>query len=311
MRRGWDGQRRSTELPGVSAKQECSPLVSVVIPVRNGARTIREQLDALAAQEFSGTWELVIADNGSTDGTADIAAEFHKRIPLLRIVQAADGTGINFARNAGVRASRGERVLICDADDRVHPGWISGHVRALEEFDVTGGPLEFAELNPDRVAGLHADKAQTGPPVAGRFLPYATGCNFGFRREVWDRLGGFDDAWKRGHTETEFCWRAQLEGFTLGWAPTAVVSYRRATEVSGELRRLFRSAQALPRLYRTFGERGMPGSFFRSAIRAWAWLLYRVPWAVLKPVWRLKWLQVLAWRSGRLTGSVRYRTLYL
>jgi glycosyltransferase involved in cell wall biosynthesis len=286
------------------------PGVSVVIPVRNGARTIAEQLRALERQDYDGRWEVVIADNGSTDDTRAVVEAFRGRVPRLRIVAADHGVGINVGRNGGVQAAKGELILICDADDVVHSGWIRGHVEALREYDLSGGPLDQVTLNPPEVAALHSGKAQKGCAVAGRFLPYATGCNFAFRREVWESVGGFDEAWRRGHTETEFCWRAQLQGFRLGWAAGATVAYRRSSGVGGDLKRLYRSARALPRLYSQFRGDGMPASGLRSALRSWAWLVYRLPWAVLRRQWRTKWLQVAAWRAGRIAGSLRYRVLY-
>lgn len=288
-----------------------APRLSVVIPVRDGATTIGQQLEALAAQTYDEPWEVVVADNGSTDGTADVVGQHRAHLPRLRVVSADGGVGINFARNAGVRHATGELVLICDADDMVHPGWVRAHARALEHYDLSGGPLDLATLNSAEVAALHADTVQDRCPTTGRFLPYATGCNFGFRREVWEDLGGFDDAWRRGHTETEFCWRAQIAGFTLGWASEAVVAYRRSSSLKGDLKRLFRSARALPRLYRAFRAYGMPRSRLGRALRAWLWLGYRIPWALLDREWRVKWLQVGAWRAGLVAGSIRYGVRYL
>ncbi|HWV56413.1 MAG TPA: glycosyltransferase family 2 protein [Longimicrobiales bacterium] len=287
------------------------PLVSVVIPVRNGAATIGEQLQALSRQSFHGRWEVVVADNGSTDGTAEVAAQYRSSLPDLRIISAPDGLGINFARNAGVRAARGSLILICDADDVVQPGWIAAHVRTLDEYDLSGGPVDEVLLNTERVARFNAGNLPDRLPVCGAFLPYAIGCNLAFHREVWERIGGFDDAWQRGSTEIEFCWRAQLAGFTIGWAPDAVVAYRHSPYIRSEVQRRYRSARSMPRLFAAFRRHGMPRRSLRRAILAWAWLVYRAPWALTSDRWRMKWIQVGAWRAGLLAGSLRYRVLYL
>jgi len=287
------------------------PLVSVVIPVRNGAATLGEQLTGLARQSYDGPWEVVVVDNGSTDGTAEVAARFRDEFRELRIVDAPDGEGINFARNAGVRAARGSLILICDADDVVQPGWIAGHVRALRDHDLSGGPVDEVSLNTESVAEFNAGNYPPRLPVCGAFLPYAIGCNLAFRREVWERIGGFDDAWQRGSTEIEFCWRAQLAGFTIGWAADAVVAYRHAPWIRSEIRRRYRSARSMPRLFAAFRQHGMPARPVRRAILAWAWLAYRAPWAATDARWRLKWIQVGAWRAGLLAGSLRYRVVYL
>jgi len=286
-------------------------LVSVVIPVRNGARTIREQLEALAAQLYEGRWELVVADNGSVDGTILVLDAFRGRFATLRVTRANRGVGINVARNAGVRAARGGTILICDADDVVHPGWIAAHVKALEADDISGGPLDEVSLNTREVTAFNAGGEPAGRPVSGRFLPYAYGGNLGFRRTVWEAIGGFDEAWQRGATEIEFCWRAQLAGFTVGWTPQAIIAYRHDSTIQSEVKRRYRSARAVPRLYAQFQEHGMPATRLRPALRAWAWLVFRAPWAVAKREWRIKWLQVAAWRSGLVAGSLRYGTFYV
>src|SRR5688500_9296124 len=97
---------------------------SVVVPVRDGAATIGEQLAALAQQDFPGSWEVVVADNGSRDGTADVVRSFRDRLPGLRLVDASARPGASHARNAGAAAATGEVLAFCDADDVVDPGWL-------------------------------------------------------------------------------------------------------------------------------------------------------------------------------------------
>jgi len=106
-----------------SSSAKGTPLVSVVVPVRQGARTLGEQLEALSRQTYSGEWELIICDNGSTDGTRGRALAWQGALPL-RIVDASAKKGVAHARNVGIEATRGAYVLICDADDVVDPaGW--------------------------------------------------------------------------------------------------------------------------------------------------------------------------------------------
>lgn len=286
-------------------------MTSVVIPVRNEAATLAEQLEALAAQECSDAWEVVIADNGSTDGTGDIVKQFSGHFANLIYITAAHGIGINYCRNAGVRASRGSRILLCDGDDRVYPGWIEALRTALDKYDVVSGPLDNESLNSEQVALLSEGVNDARCPVAGGFLAYGWGCNLAFKREVWSSVGGFDADWRRGSTEIEFCWRAQLAGFTLGWAPEAVVAYRRGGSVSDELRKRLRSAMSQARLYRAFRHSGMPRSSVSSALKAWLWLVYRSPGTISSAVFRRKWLLVVVWRAGLVVGSLRYRVVYL
>ena len=101
------------------------PLCSVVIPTYNAAATLDATLAALAAQEGVAPFEVVVADNGSVDDSAEVARRWADRLPLLRVVDASRARGVAAARNDGIRAARGDVVLLCDADDVTDPGWVA------------------------------------------------------------------------------------------------------------------------------------------------------------------------------------------
>jgi glycosyltransferase involved in cell wall biosynthesis len=103
--------------------------LSVVIPARNAADTIGVQLESLVRQRFDRPWEVVVVDNGSTDGTRAAVESFADRLPGLRIVDASERQGIGYARNRGVEAACGRLIAYCDADDAVSEGslWRCSH----------------------------------------------------------------------------------------------------------------------------------------------------------------------------------------
>jgi glycosyltransferase involved in cell wall biosynthesis len=201
------------------------PVVSVVIPARNAAPTLDQQLDALRCQDFDQPWELIVVDNGSTDATSDIVRRWTDRLPSLRI-RDCPAPGVNRARNAGIHESRAERVLLCDADDVVSPGWIRSMYSALDTWDLVGGPTETTWLNDEVAQRSRLNPVAEKLPIAFGFLPYAVGASMGFRREVFDAIGGFDEDFPLGSDEIDFCWRAQYAQFRLGFADGAVVHYR-------------------------------------------------------------------------------------
>jgi glycosyltransferase involved in cell wall biosynthesis len=292
------------------AKQEIK--VSVVVPVRNVGQTLAAQLDALANQEFTEPWEVVVVDNDSDDDSFSVASQRAARFKHCSVISRTDRLGINSARNAGVAAARGEFILLCDGDDIVHPGWLNGHVRTLGGSDISGGPLEETILNTSQDAWWQISSSYdvSGNPTAGGFLPYCYGGNLGFRKEVWAVLGGFDESWSRGGTEIEFCWRAQVAGYTLGFCPDAIVSYRRSPRVSGEYRRAFRTERNLARLFRSHRNHGMRRRRYRSVAASWLWLIYRLPWlgsAQRRP----QWILTACNQAGRLSGSIKWRVAYL
>jgi glycosyltransferase involved in cell wall biosynthesis len=288
-----------------------SPRVSVVMPVLNGAATLPQQLQALAAQTYPGRWELVVADNGSTDETAQVVREWTGRLPWLRLVDASDRISTNYARNVGVAAARGDLLAFCDADDVATPGWLAAMVAALGSYDLVGGRLDDEALNDPVSRAWRARPRAGGLPSALSFRPYATSANLGVRADVLRRLGGWNEEFVRGGTEVEFCWRAQLAGYRLGYAPEAVMQYRyRATRWAFAYQ-LYRYGRAEAQLFRAFRDRGAPRPSVYRACRAWAWTLVHLPYLLRSRIHQGRWLRTAAFRIGRLDGSVRFRTLCL
>ena len=210
------------------------PVLSVIIACLDAAETLGTQLDALARQSGPVPWEVIVADNGSTDGSLDIARAYHGRLPGLRIVDASTQPGAGPARNLGVQAARGRWIAFCDADDEVAPDWIAALCRALERHRFVAGRFEQDRLNDARVLRSRSlpqhEGLQTSPGGPG--LPHAGGGNLGMHREDFLRVGGFDPA-VRWLEDTDLSWRAQLAGVPLAFCPDVVVHVR--------LRRTFRS----------------------------------------------------------------------
>ncbi|NEQ65706.1 MAG: glycosyltransferase [Symploca sp. SIO2D2] len=201
--------------------------LSVIIPCFNVADSIAVQLEALVNQNWSESWEVIIANNGSTDNTLSIAQQYQEKLPNLRIVDANDGQGPSFARNAGALAATGEALAFCDADDEVCPGWVAAMGEALSKYDFVAGCLKYEKLNePWQLSGLRK-QMQEGliPHRAPPALEYAQSCNIGIKRSLHLAIGGFDQSLLITE-DTEYCWRAQLAGIKLHFIPEAMVEYR-------------------------------------------------------------------------------------
>jgi len=97
-----------------------NPLVSVVIPAYNRADTIRDCLSSLRAQTYPN-WEAIAVDDGSTDGTADLAEEMGRENANIRVIRQRRNRGAQAARNVGIRSSRGEWIAFLDSDDQFLP----------------------------------------------------------------------------------------------------------------------------------------------------------------------------------------------
>ncbi|MBE1485342.1 glycosyltransferase involved in cell wall biosynthesis [Plantactinospora soyae] len=281
----------------------------MIIPTRNGAATIAAQLQALGRQTYQGRWELIVVDNGSTDGTAALVDAFLGRLPELRLHPATGQAGTSYARNEGCRVSRGELLLFCDQDDIVGPEWVAEMVRGLAEFPAVGGHVERHLLNDDVSLATRPEKPPGSLQGGFDFLPYALGANCGVRRAVYEELGGFDPHYRYGSDEVSFFWRAQLAGHRLGALPDAVVHYRLRRDLRGMARQYYSYGTSHPRLYRDFATAGLPRSV-RSAAREWRWLLHHLPDLFRSRKARAVWVTRCAMRCGRLVGSLRNRVLF-
>ena len=294
---------RSTQSPGKAIE------VSVVIPALNVATTIGQQLDSLGCQDFDGDWEVIVADNGSTDSTREVVESFADRFPSLRIVDASDRRGINHARNQGARAARGSLILFCDGDDVVVPTWITAMTEALKTCDAVGGRIQRTTFEDSSNAS--AGTLVLVDPIGGgsKFLPHPIGANCGVKRAVWLELGGFDENYDGGAAdEIEFFWRLQIANYSLGGAPDAIVHYRSPTK--RKLKKTFRAGREQVRLYRDFREYGYRGPS-ADPLRAWAWILITAPLAAASKHHRNRWLVTVARRLGRIAGSLKYRQFVL
>lgn len=287
-------------------------MIGVVVPVRDGAPVLGEQLTALQRQDYSGAWRVYVADNGSTDATVAVARSFAGSLPLT-VVDAGAVPGINRARNAGSRAALedGAEVLVfCDADDAVDPGWLAAMARASTVWDAWGGALDRTRFSdPARLRPAH--RRSTGLIPWNGYLPFASGANLGVRARVWARLGGFDESFCGGGDDVDFCWRVQQAGFSLGFQADAVVHYRERPSLRGLARQFRGYGRQDPRLYRNHREHGMPPSSFRDGVRGWAHLVVHAPRSLRRADQRGQWVRWAARRFGRIEGSIRARTLYL
>jgi glycosyltransferase involved in cell wall biosynthesis len=280
--------------------------VSVVIPSLNSAATLGAQLDALALQTYDGPWEVVLLDNGSTDGSDALALEWADRLPGLRVSRVAE-RGISHVRNAARGAAGGDLLAFCDADDVVVPGWLAALVRAAERHDVVGGRLDDLSLNAPDVVAWRGAMPLDAPLVPLGHLPLAPGGNCAVWADVVDALGGWDAGYVAGSDDVDFCWRATDAGYSVGWSADAVIAYRYRADTRSLYTQYFRYGRTEARLVRRFP--AVRRSSLRDVARVWKGLLRRLPSLRRAGVGRVVLLREIAYHAGRLYGSVRERTL--
>jgi GT2 family glycosyltransferase len=287
--------------------------LSVVVACLNGVETIDRQLNALLARPATVPFEVVVADNGSTDGSRRVAAEFARRSQAVRIVDASDKAGLAHARNVGAAAANGDALAFCDQDDEVAPGWVEAMARALADHEVVAGRLEHDRLNEGwaiAVRGRPQTEALVRSEIEGA-PHFAFGCTLGVRRAVHEAIGGFDEAFEQGCEDVDYCWRLQSAGHELAFEPAAVTHYRLRNSLGGIYRqaRAYGESEAL--LFRKHRASGLPPIRHPGlkVVRIWG-ATARVL-ATARSRERLAtgvWL--LGQRVGRAKGSVTHRVLF-
>ncbi len=279
----------------------------MIVPVRNGGETLSQQLEALTRQTYRGPWELIVADNGSVDGTRRIAEGFAGRLPALRVVDASRGPGIGVARNVGAGAASGQFLAHCDADDEATEGWLAGLVTSAADYDMVGGRLDHASLNDGAAQGWRDRLAADRLPKKLGFLPYAVGSNLGMWSDVLRALGGWNEAYDSCGDDVEMSWRAQLAGYSLGFAPNAVMRYRHRHDLRGMMKQAYAYGLSDARLYSQFRSAGVPRQPLGADLIGWATLAVQVPDVLRSRARRGRWLRQLALQWGWLRGRADHR----
>jgi len=242
------------------------PRVSVIVASYNGAHTLPACLDSLERLNYPD-YEVILVDDGSTDGTREIAAAH----PNIRCIRHAANYGLSVARNTGIEATTGEIVAFTDADCRADEDWLYYVVGDLlnSAFVGMGGP-NLLPLEDSAVAA--AVMASPGGPahvmLTDRQAEHIPGCNMVFYRWALVEIGGFDPNFRKAGEDVDMCWRLQQAGFKLGFSAAGLVWHYRRSTVGAYLKQQSGYGEAEALLVRKHPEyfNSIGGSLWRGRI---------------------------------------------
>lgn len=283
--------------------------MTVIIPVRNGGATIVDQLAALGRQTYRGEWEVVVADNGSTDDTVAVCERSADLVPSLHVVDASGRAGSSYARNVGAAHAKGDLLAFCDADDVVDERWLDELVKVAADHDFVGGVQQESRLNDVETLRTRSARARKLVRAMG-FLPFVPTSNLAMWADVFNSLQGLNEEYPQSH-DVELSWRAQLASYEVGFAPSAIVHYRYRSTLKGIARQSYVGGLDAVRLYRDFRDRGMRADPVVKRLERWARTLLSAPLALVVPRRRAPWVRRASFLAGRLVGSIRLRVLFL
>lgn len=174
-----------------------SPEISVIVPVYNNEKYIERCLVSLLRQDYTGSYEIVLINDGSTDGTLEIAERIAKDHGNVRVFTQKNG-GVSAARNAGLANARGKYVLFADSDDFVEPRYISALYDAIERSGADIACCNYRNVNETNTIGIgcifrHRPGVFDSAKMLGSLLRDVTVRSYlwnkMFRRELFEKNG--------------------------------------------------------------------------------------------------------------------------
>lgn len=284
---------------------------SIILVAYNSRADLGPCLDAIFRQTQPDD-EVIVVDNGSTDGSADFV---QRQFPHARLIRCTN-TGYAGGNNVGARAAQGKYLVLLNPDTIAQPGALDALLAPLATPDVAmttaclvfmdrptivnacGNTMHYTGLTYCRGAGR-----AIGDFRAAAEVDAVSGAAFAVRREVFVQLGGFDEQFFMYVEDTDLSWRARLAGYRILYIPGAIV--RHAYRPAYTPRKAFyldrnRHAMLLKHMSRAMYTRMLPGLLL-SEIVTGGFLLLQGPrfWLVKPRVYRALWRDRRWIRHGR------------
>ena len=241
------------------------PKISIVICTYNGNRTINECCKQIHKLDYPNK-EVIIVDDGSTDGT-------HKMVSQngFRVIRTPN-VGLSAARNLGLEAASGEIVAYIDDDAYPDPHWLKYLATTFMTTDCAGAGGPNIPPPEDGITAACVGNAPGGPLhvlISDRRAEHLPGCNMAFRKDRLKAIGGFDPRFRSAGDDVDVCWRIHKQGWWLAFDPGAVVWHHRRNSVRAYLRQQkgYGKAEAIleqkwPEKYNSLGHLNWAGKIY-------------------------------------------------
>jgi glycosyltransferase involved in cell wall biosynthesis len=213
--------------------------ITVVVCTYNRSQPLKKSIESVAAQTLSHplAWEILVVDNNSTDDTRQVVEGLQRRYPERIRYAFEPQQGISHARNTGIREARGEILAFIDDDETADPKWLevlTSNLHGGQWAGAGGRVVPPSNFSPPRWLSILG--SSIGGPLAvfdpaleaGQLSEPPFGANMAFRREVFDKHGGFrTDLGRAGknlisNEDTEFGRRLMGAGLRLRYEPSAL-----------------------------------------------------------------------------------------
>jgi len=226
--------------------------ISIVIPAFNEGENIRECVRSLKAQDFpKDDFEIIAVDNNSTDDTLELI----KTLDIPYTVEYTKGPAA--AKNAGIKMATGNIIAFVDGDCVADGKWLKEIVTVFKDSNTGCVAGEIMAMEHENMSHLEQFLIKKGhlsqnQHVKNPFLPFAATANAAYRKEVFEKIGLFDEALHIGE-DADMSWRMQLKtNYKLTFSSSAVVSHPYETSLKALFRQKQRHACGGVALYKKY-----------------------------------------------------------
>jgi len=265
-------------------------LCSVIVPVYNGSATVEHCLDALAQQSIDPAhYEIILIDDGSTDNTQQVIAQWCQRHPHIQCQQGSQpNQGPAAARNRGAKLAQSPLLLFTDADCRPSATWIETFYQRFaqdESISAAMGAYASVQSTPAaQFAQLEFEERyihMRQQPALDLVATYSAA----FRRNVFLQEQGFDPAFPKANNEdVEFSYRLSQQGYRMVFVPAAVVTHPHAPTWWGYASTKFSRAYWRTVVYKRYPTKAIKDSYTPQTLKL---QIVLAPLALLGLLWTL------------------------
>lgn len=272
---------------------EAFPFVSIIIPNYNGLKLLLPCLDSLRAQTYpADRAEVIVVDDGSSDGSAAYLEEYY---PWVRLLPLERNSGLAAACNAGAQIAGGDLLVMLNNDTEAEPGWLAALVQAALDHPEAGavagkmllfdrrdtlhntGDLMGCDGIPRNRGVWQRDTGQydDSPEVFG-------GCGGGvaYRRAAWEAASGFDERLFMYLEDVDLAWRLRLLGWQAVYTPDACLYHHLSATGGGALASYYTGRNTIWVI-----AKDMPGPLIRRHLGSIIGAQAHVAWNALR-AWR-------------------------
>ncbi|HDP70607.1 MAG TPA: glycosyltransferase [Actinobacteria bacterium] len=210
---------------------------SIIIPVFNKLKYTKQCLEALIENTPDELYEVIVVDNASTDGTKEFLACLEGDV---KIITNEENLGFAKACNQGAKAASGKYLVFLNNDTKVTPNWLDEMVKCVQEDEkraVVGAKLLYPDdtiqhagvavtdsPHPIFPHHIHHKKPSDAPEVnVMKEYQAVTGACMLVQRNLFEKLGGFDEKFLNGYEDVDFCFRVREAGYRVFYCPTSVI----------------------------------------------------------------------------------------